>query len=182
MWEWLREILSQSLDYLKFFVIVNDYEEALLLSWGKFKLVRTKGTYLKWPIRDFYYHVIVTKDTLSIDEVNLTTADNQTISVGCVIEFSVKDSKKFLIDTNEAPGNMRDIARGVISNTLEDLTWEDVKKKTTLNAIRRKLTTKYEDMGVEVRDVLFTDKCKSFVLKVFTDSGKSESLKTFPTA
>ncbi len=177
MWEWLREILSQSLDYLKFFVIVNQYEEAILLSWGKFKRVRTPGTYLKWPIRDYYYHVIVTFDTISIDEVNITTADNQTISIGCVIEYGIKDVVKFLIDTNEAKGNMRDIARGVISNTLEDLTWEDVKKKTTLNAIRKKLTSKYEDMGVDVKDVMFTDKCKSFVLKVFSDSGKSQSLK-----
>lgn len=168
MWEWLREILSESLGYLKFWVMVNQFEEGVLLSWGKFKRILKPGTHLKWPIMDYCYSTIVKYDTISIDEVNITTSDGLTITIGCIIEYDVEDVRKFLIETNDAKSNMKDVCRGVLSNVLEDCTWDEITKKTTMNKVKRMLESKYNDMGVRMKDVMFTDKCKTKALKLFT--------------
>lgn len=167
MWEWLRDLLASCIDYLMPFVIVKAHEEAVLLSWGKYHLTRKPGTYMKWPVRDYYYHVSVKADTISIDEVNITTSDGQTISIGCVVEFEIENAYKFLIETNDAHSNMKDVCRGVLSSTLEEVGWEEIKKKPVMNRVTNKLKSKYTPMGVVVNDVMFTDKCKTFAFKVF---------------
>lgn len=167
MWEWLKQLFSDGLGYIKFWAVIDAWEVGVKLSGGKFSGVKPPGTYLKWPIYDFYHSVVVTRDTLSVDEVNITTSDGQTISIGCMVEYEVEDAKMFLIDTNDARSNMKDICRGVLSSTLEEVGWEEIKKKPIMNRIQKKLETKYKDMGVKVIDVMFTDKCKTFAFKVF---------------
>ncbi len=174
LWEWLQQILSQSIDYLKFWVIVDEFEEAVLLSWGKVNKIRTAGTYLKWPIRDYYLHTIVTYDTLQVDDVILTTSDRETVSVGCVVEYSIKDVRKFLIDTNEAKGNMKDVCRGILTTTLEEVSWTEITKKTVLNRIKKQMEAKFDRMGVEVIDVMITDKCKTKAFKLFISKQTQE--------
>lgn len=123
---------------------------------------------MKIPFVDYGHSAIVTFDTLSIDEVNITTADGQTISIGLYLEFEVEDIYKYLIETNDTRTNMMDISKGVASSILEDISWEDIKKKATINRIVKQLTPKLEMMGVKLRDCQFTDKCKSSVFKVFS--------------
>lgn len=166
--EWLQQLITQFLDYLKPWVLIDQFEAGVLLRCGRYNRTLYPGLHLKWPFLDYYHSAIVTIDTLEVNEVNITTLDGQTISIGCYIEYLVIDVRKFLLDVNDAKTNMKDICRGILSNHLEDVTWEDIKKKPTINAIRKKLTSKYAEMGVEVKDVMFTDKCKSRVFKLFS--------------
>lgn len=168
--ERILEFISQFFEYLKPWVLIEEFEEGVLLRWGKYKKTLKKGIYFKFPISDFSYSAIVSTDTLEITNVNITSADGQTISTGFVIEYTIKDVKKFLIDTNDAKSNMKDLAKGVVSNQLEDINWENIRKKTTINAIKRELSKKYEELGVSVKDVLFTDKCKSRAIKLFNNA------------
>jgi hypothetical protein len=64
---------------------------------------------------------------------------------------------------------MHDLCRGILSNYLEDCNWEDIRKKPTINAIRKKIALECEDMGVEVMDVWFSDKCITRAIKLFSE-------------
>ena len=166
--EWLQQIITEFFNYVKPWVLIEQFEQGVLLRYGKYRKCLSPGLYLKWPIIEYCHSAITTMDTIEVGEVNITTLDGQTISIGCYVEYSIADVKKYLMDVNDAKSNMKDICRGVLSNYLEDVSWEEIKKKTTINAIRRRLSAKYVDMGVEVKDIMFTDKCKSKVLKVFS--------------
>lgn len=168
--EWVTQVLSQCGDYLKPWVLINQFEEGILLRWGKYIRILKPGLHPKWPIADYHYSAIVTADTMKIDAVNITTSDNKTISVSAVVEFEIEDVYKYLILTNDPRSNMHDVCRGVISTLLEDLDWYSIKKKTTLNAVGRRMTSKCQEMGVKVNNVSFTDKSMSLVLKMFTDN------------
>jgi regulator of protease activity HflC (stomatin/prohibitin superfamily) len=164
------EFLSQFFEYIKPWVVIEQFEMGVLLRKGKYKSTLSPGWYLKWPFLDYTYSTIVSTDTIEIANVNITSLDGQTISTGFVVEYTIRDVKKFLIDTNDAKSNMKDLAKGVVSNHLEDVNWEDIRKKTTINAIKRKLSAKYEELGVSVKDVLFTDKCRSRAFKLFNNA------------
>lgn len=171
--EWIQQLLTEFLGYIKPWVLIDQYEMGVLLRFGKFHKVLNPGLHPKIPIVDYGHAAITTFDTLSIDEVNLTTADGQTISIGLYVEFEVDDIYKYLILTNDTRTNMVDISKGVLSSVLEDITWEDIKKKVTINAIKRRLTPKFAEMGVLLKDCQFTDKCKSRVFKVFSGGALS---------
>lgn len=165
--EWIQQLISQFLDYLKFWVVIEKFEMGVLLTLGKFPIVLKPGYYPKLPFFQYCHIDIVTRDTMEVEEVNVTTLDDQTMSAGYMVEFYINDIKKFLIDTHEARTNMKHICRAIVSSKLEDISWEAIRKKPTNNAILSKLKEKFQEMGVVVINGDFTDKAKSRVFKVF---------------
>ena len=161
----LLEFITNFWNELMPFFIINDYEQAIILRGGKFKKQLNSGWYLKYPFYDTVISAIVTKNTFHVANVNVTTLDGKTISVGPIIEYDVADVKKYLLDVNEAISNAHDVARGIIADYLTDCVWEDVKKKTTLTEIKKKLKTEFSLMGINVTKVLFGD---ISITRVFT--------------
>ena len=108
-------------------------------------------------------------DTLNIPEVNITTLDDVTISIGCEFDLRIVDIVKALVETNDWRTNLVDIAKGIVSGYIEDTGWEEIKKKTTKNAIERKIQKRAEEMGIEISNFNFTDKAKSRLFKLFNN-------------
>ena len=168
MFDKLWEIISQIWTHLVPFFVIEHYERAVRLRFGK--LVEGEllpGLHFKIPLVDKIYSSIVTADTLNISNVNITTLDNKTIAVGAVLEFEIDDIKKFIIDVNEARSNAHDICRGLMADYLSDCTYAECTDKKTIRTITRLLTKKCEDMGIKVLSLTFTDIVMSRVIKLF---------------
>lgn len=172
MFEWIKEVLVMFADYLKCWVLVNHYEGAVILRKGVYYKTLTPGLYWKVPFIDYSLTCHVKTDTMEFEPIAITTLDNKTISIGMEIEYEVEDIKLYLVETNDAPSNMRDIARGEMSDYLEDINWVDIKKKTTKNALRKIISSRFETMGIKLRDLKFTNKSESRVYRLFSDKDK----------
>ncbi len=144
-------------DYLFPFKIINEYESGVILRLGKFNRLLPPGFNWKYPLIEKALHIIHKTNTFHVSNVNITTLDNKTISVGAILEYSVIDSKKYILEFNDTESNMHDIARGIISDYLTDCTWEECKKKSTLTSIKNKMKKQFDEMGVEIYQVLFGD-------------------------
>ncbi len=144
-------------EYIFPFKILNQYESGLVLRLGKYHRNLKTGWNWKYPFVEKVQSVFHTTNTFHITNVNVTTKDNKTISVGPIIEYQIIDATKYILDFNEAESNMHDLSRGIIADYLTDCTWEECKKKSTLTAIKNKMKKQYEDMGVEIIQVLFGD-------------------------
>ena len=164
--EWIAQIWEQ---HLSPFIVLSDYEEGVVLRMGRYKKNLVKGINFKMPLMDYTMTVIVTKDTYHVANVNVTTIDGKTISVGSIVEFNIVDVKKYFLDVNEAQSNAHDITRGVIADYLSDCEWEEVKKKTTLTQIKNKLRPQLESMGMNITQVMFGDIAQSKVYTVFKE-------------
>lgn len=168
MFDRILDFILSVWNHLIPFAIVNQYERGVRLRFGKLinKPIEP-GLIWKIPLVDMILTTIVTADTLDIHPVNITTTDNQTITVGGVLEFEIDDIIKYLIDTNEARSNTHDICRGIMADYLTDCTYEQCKDKKTIRTITRVITKKCEDMGIKVLMLTFTDMSKSRVFKLF---------------
>lgn len=171
--QWIMKLLESGWDYIKFFTIINSFEQGLLLRLGKplknGKSVLKAGVHFKFPIIDYVYSAYVSVDTMEIKQVNITTLDGKTSTHGLVVKFDVVNIYKYIVDTNDPRSNMHDICRGILSNHLEDCNWDDIRKKPTINAIKRKIEKECEEMGVRIIDVYFTDKCLTKAIKLFSE-------------
>lgn len=170
MFDWIKEILSQCWDHIKFWAVINHYEEGVLLRFGNYKKVLLPGLHFKIPIADYVFSSIVKIDTMPITPVNICTIDNKTITIGAMVKYDIVDIKKYLIDTNEAKGNMQDLSRGIISDYLEDCTWDDIRLKKTIKKITNLISKEAEEMGIRVLEVKFTDKCITRTFKIFGET------------
>jgi regulator of protease activity HflC (stomatin/prohibitin superfamily) len=164
--EWLADKWHE---YLSPYVILRDYEGGVLLRLGKYKNNLKTGVNWKLPIIDEVHTVITTTNTFHVANVNITTTGGETISVGVIIEYDITDVKKYILDVNEAESNAHDIARGVIASCLTEYTWEDVKQKTTATVVKNKLKKQFDDMGINIHQLIFGDVAKTRVFTIFRE-------------
>lgn len=151
-------------------IFILQYKEGIMLRAGKFHRVLKPGWHLKIPFVDQYLDENVKLDTMQITEVNITTLDGKTATIGCEFELCITDIYTALIDTNDWRSNLHDMCQGILSEHLEDLNWEEIKKKTTKNSIAKKIETKASEMGITTSNFNFTNKATSRVFKLFNSN------------
>lgn len=166
IFEWIAEIWR---DYLSPVLVLRCYEGGVLLRLGTYRKNLKEGINFKLPLIDEVHVVITTIDTFHISPVDITTLDNKQVSVEPIIKFDITDPKKYLVDVNEAAGNIHDIARGIIADYLTDCTWDDIKKKTTLTAIKNALKKECDDMGINIYKVYFGRIVTTKMYTIFKD-------------
>lgn len=173
MLELLKQIFVGFWEYIKILYFVDHWEEAVILRTGKYHRSIGPGYHWKWFIFEKGLSANVKPDTMEIEAVQITTKDKKTISIGLMLDYEVDNIRKFLIEHNDSLTNIIDRSRGEMSDYLEDVEWEDIKKKTTKNALKRILIIYLEKMGVKLNDLKFTTKCEIRAYKFFTDKQKT---------
>ena len=150
-------------------VFVLEYKEGVMFRAGKFRRVWLPGAHLRIPFVDTYYTENVKTDTMRVEEVNITTLDGKTVTIGCEFELKITDIVKAVVDTNDWRSNMHDIAQGILSDNLEDIDWDDIRKKTTKNAIAKKIEHRAIEMGITTSNFNFTDKAITRAITLFNN-------------
>lgn len=151
-------------EYLAPYVIMRDYEGGVVLRLGRMNRTLKRGFNWKWPLVEEVHSCVVSTDTFRLVNINFTTSDGITATVGATIEFDINDVFKFLIEKNEGLSNGKDISWGIISYNLSDCTWEEAIKKTTATKIKNKLKDRLADNGINIKDLILGTMTKSRVM------------------
>lgn len=169
----LIDILVAFWEQVNPFVIIDHYEAGIHMRLGRKVRDMDIGFHFV-PLKLLFIDKVLTvhtkKDTFHVSNVNVTTTDSKTVSVGAIIEYEVVDPTLYLIETNDAMSNMHDIARGVIADYLTDCTWEEIKQKPTLTKIKNRMKPQFQDMGVSIKQILFGDIAQSRTFTIFKDN------------
>ena len=157
MFDKLIEILTNWWLQLTPVIIIRDYEEAVLLRFGKFKSVLKPGMHIKIPLFDevIDQHVVVT--TLSLDAQSLYTLDKQNIVVKGLIKYKIADVKTFLLEVYDAQDALSDMPQSIIKNIIMSMTLEECTDQELDNTLTKKVRVEARKWGVEVQQVTLTD-------------------------
>ncbi len=163
---WIREVW----DHFKPIVFIYTYEAGVVFRAGKFlKVLESNNWYLRIPFIDDLFTDNIALDTMAIKEVNVTTLDGKTTTIGCEFDLRIDDIYKALVTTHDWRSNLVDICRGVISDYIEEKNWDELRKKTTKNAIEAKIQKRAEDLGIAISNFNFTDKMVGRTLTLFNN-------------
>lgn len=157
MFDKLIEIITHWWLQLTPVIIIRDYEEAVLLRFGKFKTVYKPGMHFKIPLFDevIDQHVVVT--TLSLDAQSLYTLDKQNIVVKAVIKYKISDVKTFLLEVYDAQDALSDMSQSIIKNVIMSMTMDECTDQELDNTLTKKVRVEARKWGVEVQQVTLTD-------------------------
>jgi regulator of protease activity HflC (stomatin/prohibitin superfamily) len=138
-------------------IIIRDYEEAVLLRFGKFKKVLKPGFHPKIPFADevIEQHVVVT--TLSLPAQSLYTSDKQNIVVKGVIKYKISDVKTFLLEVFDAQDAIADMSQSVIKNVIMSMSMEECTDAELDNTLTKKVRVEARKWGVDIQQVTLTD-------------------------
>lgn len=157
MFDKLIEIISNWWLQITPVIIIRDYEEAVLLRFGKFKSVLKPGMHFKIPMFDevIDQHVVVT--TLSLDAQSLYTKDKQNIVVKGVIKYKISDVKIFLLEVYDDQDALSDMSQSIIKNVIMSMTMDECTDSELDNTLTKKVRVEARKWGVEVQQVTLTD-------------------------
>lgn len=157
MFDRLIDLISEWIEKIIPFFIVMEYEEAVVLRFGKFHKVAKPGLHFRIPIVDEFMtnHVVVT--TLSLPPQSLYTKDKQNIVVKGVIKYRIADVQTFLLEVYDAQDALSDMTQSIIKNVVMDKSLEECIDTEIDNLLSKKARVEAKKWGVEIQQVTLTD-------------------------
>jgi regulator of protease activity HflC (stomatin/prohibitin superfamily) len=157
-------------DHFKPILFIYNYEAGVIFRAGKFhKVLKPGNWYFRIPFIDDLFVDNIAIDTMAVKEVNVTTLDGKTITIGGEFDLKITNIYLALVETHDWRTNLVDISRGIVSDHVEDNNWDELRKKVTKNAIEKKINKRALEMGVEISNFNFTDKTIGRILTLFNN-------------
>ena len=171
--EWIEKIWLWLIPW----VVVDHYEQAVVLRFGNFARVLTPGFHLVWPVG---VEDIITEnikpDGLETDAQSITLKDGNQITISYVILWEISDIKQLILEVEDKE-TVQAAMQGYVQEYLRRYSLSELRKdqewaagRTNRHGLREKLTKHVREeviewSGVYVRDILIRD----FVITSFKD-------------
>jgi regulator of protease activity HflC (stomatin/prohibitin superfamily) len=174
MFDKLVDLLVRfSMDILPF-VIVEQWNGAVQLRYGKFIKVLYPGIHFKIPFFDSIIECPVITQSVNLPSQTLTTLDDESIVLKSIIRYKVSNIQTYLLGVMHANDVLIDTTQGMIRDVVELTTWDD------LVDVNETITNKVKEYvvrwGIEVEAVTITDLgiVKSF--RIFGDEAHKTTI------
>lgn len=156
------------------FVIIEEWNGAVQLRFGKFIKVLKSGIHFKIPFFDGIIETPVITQSVNLPSQTLTTLDEQSIVLKSIIRYRVSNIRTYLLGVMHANDVLIDTTQGIIRDVVELTTWDDlVDVNETITNKVKKFVVKW---GIEIEAVTITDlgMVKSF--RIFGDEGHKSTI------
>ena len=155
MFDKLIEFLIKLGKDVLLWVVIEEWNQAVLLRFGKFVKVLKPGIHFKIPFFDSVWETETITQSIDMNPQSITTADGKNIVVKAIIRFSVVDTKTYVMSIMKPHDVLVDTTQGMIREIIEDTRWYD------LVGIDKQLTTEVgkfmKRWGIKVEKVTLTD-------------------------
>ena len=156
------------------FVIIEEWNQAVHLRFGKYINTLYSGIHFKIPFFDSIMETPVITQSVNLPSQTLTTLDEQSIVLKSIIRYRVSNVRTYLLGVMHANDVLIDTTQGMIRDVVELTTWDD------LVDVNETITNKVKDYvtkwGIEVEAVTITDLgiVKSF--RIFGDEAHKTTI------
>jgi len=168
MFDKLIALIQQFINELIPIFIIDEWEEAIVLRFGKYSKTYKPGVYFKLPFFDSVWKYTVITQSIDIPPQSVTTADNKNVIVKGIIRFTILDIKTFMLKITQPADVLTDTTGGMIREIIENTRWEniiDIDKRLTSEV--GKFVKKW---GIKVEKVTLTDLQIANSIRVIQDA------------
>jgi len=163
----LFDFLADFMDLFVFWVVLDEYEEGVVLRLGKYKKSLGKGLHLILPCNiDNVLVDNVVPTTDEIGEHSLVTADGKAVLIDGIVRWRIEDIRKILLEVEDSDDVLIDSTSGVLSQLVSEYEYEDLRSKEFKSELMRTARRIARKSGVEILDIQITDLAQPIVLQV----------------
>lgn len=168
--ESLINFIISILDKLLFFWIIKEFDNGVLLRFGKYKKTLKPGIHFKIPLVDevITHHVVTS--LLSIPAQSLTTKDGKQLVVKGIVKYRVEDVKPLLLEVWDSTDAISDITQSIIKKQIHIRTWEQCTEDDLDNEITKKLRVEVRKWGISIDNVTMTDMGITKSLRLYNET------------
>lgn len=156
------------------FVIVEQWNGAVQLRFGKYIKVLYPGIHFKIPFFDSIIECPVITQSVNLPSQTLTTLDEQSIVLKSIIRYKVSNIQTYLLGVMHANDVLIDTTQGIIRDVVEMTKWDNLIDVNT--QITNEVKEYVVRWGIEVEAVTITDLgiVKSF--RIFGDEAHKTTI------
>ena len=162
MFDKLIELIVNCIKIFFFLTTVREYEQSIVLRFGKFHRTLQAGTHFIWP---FYIEEVLTAivvlETINVGPQSLMTKDGFPLVVSSVVSYQVVDAKKFLLKVYEAKNVIEDSLFCVVSEIITQTSKADLSCHAIEEEIYKKIRVMAMQWGIKIIRYAFSDFCSA---------------------
>lgn len=170
MFDKIIELLTGFFEYIKFWWVVEQYNRAVLLRFGKFVKVLNPGYHWKIPFSDIAIEHTVVPTTMRLNNQSLYTKDDTSISTQAIIKYQVSDVKTLLLEVYDPVDAIADMTQAIIKRIIMDRTWQECLATDLDNEITKKAKTEAKKWGIEIISVILVEFTKAKSFRIISNS------------
>lgn len=163
----LIDLLLQWVSFFVPFTVVDQFEEAVVLRFGRFHRELEPGFH--WLIPFEVERVIadnVVPRTLNLGAQSLTTKDGAQIVLGVILTARIHDIRKAILEVENVDAAVQDSCYAEVARVVHEHTWEELQAESINDELLRACRKRAFSYGVEIMRTQLSDlaRCKSLRL------------------
>ena len=151
------------------FKIVDQWEEGVHLTTGKFKRIVKPGLNFKIPFFDQIIITPVITQTVNLKPQTVTSFDDKSIVLTSIVRYHIHDVKKFLLGVMHANDVLVDTTQGVIRDMVENTMWEELVDLGLI--VMPEVNEQVSKWGITIEQISFPDLGEIKTYRLITDGG-----------
>lgn len=164
----LIDVLVQCFHFLIPWSVVDCYQKAVVLRFGRHHRTLEPGFHWVWPLGvEHVLHANVVTNTSNLGVQSLTTKDGYSISISGLLTWRVVDPAKFLLEVEGGQEAISDLAYGAIADSVKASTWAEVSEQKFADGCATKLRRRASKYGLEIDRLQFSDLTKCRALRLW---------------
>lgn len=169
MFERVLDFLAASWDVLRPWVVINDFEGAVVLRFGRYFRELTPGLHWKLPVADTTIIASTVITTMALRPQTLTTSDDLTVVISAIVKYRITDVRAYLLDIWDSADVLNDLTLGAIKEMVTSVNYSDLQKHGIEDQVLAAIQNEADEYGVHIYKVTFADFGKVCSLRLITN-------------
>ena len=149
------------------FKIVDQWEEGVHLTTGKFKKVVKPGLNFKIPFFDQIITTPVITQTVNLKPQTVTSEDEKSVVLSSIVRYHIHDVQKFLLGVMHANDLLVDTTQGIIRDVVEGCIWTDLYDLSSV--VTPEVNEQVSKWGITVEQISFPDLGEIKTYRIMSD-------------
>jgi len=167
MFNRLLDIIISSFYEVLPFVVLDEYEEGVVLRFGKYNRSLGPGFHWRIPLAEHVDADNVKTKVVRLHSQTIELSDGNTVTVTGVARWKITDIKKAICEVEDVEEAVADALTGSIANNMKVGDFEEVQGETFAGDLLVGANIKVEDFGAEIESLELADMATTRAFKFF---------------
>lgn len=144
-------------NHLRVFVIIQPWEQGLLVRRGRSVRLLAPGVHARVPIIDEVYRQSIRMRTVTLSLQTVSTADGVTLTIGAALGYTIGSIERLYATLHHAEDTLAQMASSAIARSVYSAAREHVTPESVVKAVTAELNADFSQFGLTDVSVRLTD-------------------------
>jgi len=173
MFDKLITLLQSFWQQLSPVFVVDMWEKALVLRFGKFNDIKDPGLHFKIPFADSVWHQTIVTQSIHLHPQSITSADYKNIVVRAIVRYDICDAFLFLTKIAHPTDVLIDTTGAMIREIIEERKWQDL--FDIEDELTDKIGKKVSEWGICIEKITLTDLAEIQSIRLIGDTDQNRT-------